>query len=299
MRWVIGILMISLLAGLTFFLWRPLSLRLTAQPAPVVKAVRKPQPAQVAATVLATGSVRVKTGAEVRVGAELSGLVTRLNVTVGSSVREGEVIAEIAPRGLSERLAQAQAQVRCDELALERVKLDLQRSRQLSSAGLVARQQTEDLLEDERQAEAKLLKSKSDLAVVESDVPYTQVRAPIAGTISSISTEKGETVAASFASPTFATILERDALELTAMVDETDIGNVRPGDPVTFTVDTYPGREYHGAVIRVAPAGTILSGVVNYEVGIRIARAAGLKPDMTANVTITTAKGGGDNKEAS
>jgi HlyD family secretion protein len=224
------------------------------------------------------------------VGAELSGLVTKLNVTVGSAVHAGEVIAEIAPRGLSERVAQAQAQLRYDEIALEKAKLDLERSERLSSEGLIARQQPEDLREDEREAEAKLLKSKADLSVIESDLPYTQVRAPISGVISSISTEKGETVAASFASPTFATILERDALELTAMVDETDIGNVRPGDPVTFTVDTYPGREYHGKVSRIAPAGTILSGVVNYEVGIHIAGPAGLRPDMTANVSITTAK---------
>lgn len=74
------------------------------------------------------------------------------------------------------------------------------------------------------------------------------------------------------------------------MVDETDIGSVKLGDAVNFTVETFPDRAYSGRVVRIAPAGTIISGVVNYEVGVHVDHADGLKPDMTANVTITTAQ---------
>jgi HlyD family secretion protein len=106
-----------------------------------------------------------------------------------------------------------------------------------------------------------------------------------------VTTQEGETVAASFNTPTFATIIEDGALELIAMVDETDIGNVAIGNPVMFTVEAYPTEEFAGHVARVAPKGTIISGVVNFEVMIRIESPAELlKPDMTANVSIRTAE---------
>jgi HlyD family secretion protein len=108
--------------------------------------------------------------------------------------------------------------------------------------------------------------------------------------VASISTQQGETVASSFNAPTFATIIEDNALELVAMVDETDIAGVRPSNAVTFNTETYPSREFHGQVQRIAPKATIVSGVVNYEVGINLREAVSLlKPDMTANVSIQTA----------
>ncbi|MEO8445246.1 MAG: HlyD family efflux transporter periplasmic adaptor subunit, partial [Gammaproteobacteria bacterium] len=111
------------------------------------------------------------------------------------------------------------------------------------------------------------------------------------GTVASVSTQEGETVAASFTSPTFATIIEDGALELIALVDETDIGNVALGNPVTFTVESFPARELAGRVERIAPKGTIISGVVNFEVMIRIESPVDdLKPDMTTNVSIRTAE---------
>jgi HlyD family secretion protein len=156
---------------------------------------------------------------------------------------------------------------------------------------LIPRQQTEDLEDDLKSAQARLDKSRTDLTVVESDLPYLTIRSPIAGTVASVSTQQGETVAASFNAPTFVTIIEDNALELVAMVDETDIANVRPSNQVLFSTETYPAREFHGAVERIAPKATVVSGVVNYEVGIRIRSGSGeLKPDMTANVTIETAQ---------
>src|SRR5581483_8871508 len=120
---------------------------------------------------------------------------------------------------------------------------------------------------------------------------YVQIRSPITGTVASVSTQEGETVAASLAAPTFVTIIADHALELVAMVDETDIAAVRRGSTVSFTVDAYPSRSFPGVVSRIAPTATIVSGVVNYEVTIAIRKDAGLlKPDMTANVSIQTAQ---------
>src|SRR5262249_7021399 len=107
----------------------------------------------------------------------------------------------------------------------------------------------------------------------------------------SVSTQEGETVAASFTAPTFVTIIGDHALQLVAMVDETDIGAIGVRNHVTFTVEAFPDRELEGRVERVSPKTKIVSGVVNYEVLIAIESAAdALKPDMTANISIRTAE---------
>jgi multidrug efflux pump subunit AcrA (membrane-fusion protein) len=106
-----------------------------------------------------------------------------------------------------------------------------------------------------------------------------------------VSTQEGETVAASFTAPTFVTIIADNALQLVAMVDETDIASVRTGNPVTFTVDSFSSCDFPGVVASIAPKATIVSGVVNYEVTINIKKdTQQLKPDMTANVGIRTAQ---------
>jgi HlyD family secretion protein len=106
-----------------------------------------------------------------------------------------------------------------------------------------------------------------------------------------VSTQEGETVAATFAAPTFVTIIADHALQLIAMVDETDIANVVRANPVTFTVEAYPSRDFDGHVERIAPKATVVSGVVNYEVMVAVDSATDvLKPDMTANIAIRTAE---------
>jgi RND family efflux transporter MFP subunit len=245
----------------------------------------------IAATVLATGIVRLRVGAEVRVGSQVSGIVKKLNVTVGSHIRRGDVIAEIDSRGLEARLAQARAQVAVSEQEIRRAGVDLGRARRLDEQQLVPRQQVEDLSLALQDAEARLEKARRDAAVVETDLSYAIIRAPISGTVASVATQEGETVAASFTAPTFVTIIGDRALQLIAMVDETDIGSVAPRNRVTFTVEAYPSRELGGRVERIAPKATIVSGVVNYEVMIAIDDPGEvLKPDMTANISVRTAE---------
>lgn len=251
----------------------------------------KPETRTLDATVSATGVIRLRVGAEVRVGAQLSGIVKKLNVTVGSHIKKGEVIAEIDSRGLEARIAQARAQVTLDEVTLRKAQRDLERSQKLLEPGFVPTREVEDSQSLVEAAQAKLEKSRRDLEVVEVDLVYTKLRAPISGTVASVSTQEGETVAASFTAPTFVTIIEDHALELVALVDETDIANVKPSNPVTFTVEAYPSREFTGTVKRIAPKATIVSGVVNYEVVIALDRDIELlKPDMTANVSIKTSQ---------
>jgi len=244
----------------------------------------------VASSVLATGVVRPRVGAEVRVGSQVSGIVEELNVTVGSHVKQGEVLARIDSRGLAARRAQALAQVAVIEQEVARARIEAARVERLVERQLVAASEVEDRKLDLTAAGARLEKARRDAAVIDTDLTYTVIHAPITGTVASVTTQKGETVAASFTAPTFVTILGDDALQLVALVDETDIGAVALGNPVTFTVEAWPAEEFRGRVERIAPRGTIISGVVNYEVMVEIAPGATrLKPDMTANIRIGTA----------
>src|SRR5215472_9336469 len=250
-----------------------------------------PEQRKIRSLVNATGTVRLRVGSEVRVGSQLSGIVKRLHVTVGSHVRSGEVIAEIDDRTIQARLADANAQVALDRASLERSHVDFERAERLATQGLVPLQQKQDFELAYHEAQARLEKSMRARDLVAVDLGYVPIRAPITGTIASVSTQEGETVAASFASPTFVTIIADHALQLVGMVDETDIAHVRPGNAVTFTVDAYPARDFPGRVESIAPKATIVSGVVNYEVTIRITESAELlKPDMTANLSIQTAE---------
>jgi macrolide-specific efflux system membrane fusion protein len=244
---------------------------------------------EIDSVVLATGTIRLKTGAVVRVGSQVSGIVDKLNVGVGSRVRKGDLIATIDARSIEAAVSQAKAQVGMDTVNLEKARVDLGRGEQLDD--LLPRQQEEDLRYQVRAAEAKLAKSRADLATIEVNLAYSEIRAPIAGVVASVSTQEGETVAASFSTPTFVTIIAEGALELVAMVDETDIGGLSVGEKVTFTTEAFPSKDLEGQVIRINPTATILSGVVNYEVVIAFDEPPVLlRPDMTASVSVRTAR---------
>src|SRR5271169_544203 len=207
-----------------------------------------PEMREIDSTVTTSGTVRLRTGAEVRVGSQVSGIVRKLNVTVGSHIQKGDIIAEIDPRPLQARVEQARTQAAMDDVGVGKSQRDLNRGQQLFAEGVMPAQQKEDLEWQLKSAQAKLEKSKSDLAAVEIDLSYAVIRAPISGTVASVSTQEGETVAASFTAPTFVTIIGDNALQLVAMVDETDIANVRRGNPVTFTVDSFAARDFPGTV---------------------------------------------------
>jgi HlyD family secretion protein len=285
-----GTVALALLAGGT---WWWLSGARSRGPSATTAATQTVTPTRrtVDSSVIATGVVRLKVGAEVRVGAQVSGIVEELNVTVGAAVKQGDVLARIDSRGLQARLAQSRAQVAVIEREVERARVERSRVERLAERQLVAASDVEDRRMALAEAEARLEKARRDTVVVDTELGYAVIRAPIAGIVASVATQKGETVATSFTAPTFVTIIGNDALQLVALVDETDIGAVAPGNPVTFTVEAYPADEFAGRVERVAPKGTIISGVVNYEVMIGIdSDTSRLKPDMTANISIRTAQ---------
>ncbi len=133
--------------------------------------------------------------------------------------------------------------------------------------------------------------ARASLDYAAAQVAYARITAPIAGVVASVATEEGETVAASFAAPTFLTLLDPSRLEVWAYVDETDIGRIRPGQTARFTVDTYGDEEFEGRVSAVHPTAEIRDNVVDYVTVVQFQRPKNrtLRPEMTTTVRIALA----------
>ena len=149
-------------------------------------------------------------------------------------------------------------------------------------------------VEDLQYAEAQVLQARAALQIAEANLGYANITAPMGGVVASVSTQQGETVTSGSAAaqaPTFVTIIDLNRLQVDAYVDETDIGKVRVGQGATFSVDAFPDKEFSGKVTAIYPKALIQQNVVTYDVVIAIDNREGfLRPDMTANTTITVAK---------
>ena len=241
--------------------------------------------------VQATGIIRPKVGAEVKVGARITGKVEHLYANIGDRVSKGQVLVRLEQDDLKARADQAAA-VHLEMLALlDKAKMDLERDKPLAEEGYVSRQNIDILQNAYDTARARVLKSQADQDYAGAQLAYATITAPISGTIASVATQQGETVAAGLNAPTFITIIDLDKLEVNAYVDETDVGKIGVGQEALFSVDTYPDRDFRGTVTAIYPRAVLQENVVNYITLISIDNAEGrLKPDMTANVTITLKK---------
>lgn len=275
----------ALVAGGISYAWRP-------APTPKVKPrPGTPLPRVVSSDITATGTVRLKSGADVRVGAQISGIVEKLNVSVGSHVRAGQVIAVLDTRAIRAVIAESDATLAKDQAVLAKDALNAARMQRLLATQDVSQQQADDARAELTAQRAAVAYDGNNLVAARLNLSYATIRAPVSGIVAAVSTQQGETVAAAFATPTFVTIIQPRALEMVALVDEADIGPVRVGQPVTFTTETYPDRQFSGRVTRIAPVATIISGVVNYEVAASIdGNVDSLRPDMTATASIHTAE---------
>jgi len=256
----------------------------TAQAEKVVRRVRR----DADSAVTATGVIKPMSGAEVRVGSRVSGVVRRLFVRIGDSVRKGQVLAELDAQELLARRDQAAAAMESAQAELSYAQADLQRKRELGTAQLIPRNEPDLAERASAVAEQRLKEAEANLEFARTQLGYTRIQAPIAGVVSSISTQEGETVAASFAAPTFVTLLDLDRLEVWAYVDETDIGRIQAGQKARFTVDTYPGQEFEGRVTNIYPQAEIRDNVVNYVTVVRFdpPRDRTLRPEMSVMAKI-------------
>lgn len=255
-------------------------------------------------SITATGNINAVT--TVSVGSQISGTIQQIFVDYNSRVRKGQVIAQIDPRLLESALLQARANLENAKAALEKAQvgvLDTQRTyrrnAELVKDGFVAQSEVDssqaayDLaLAQRKSAEAALRQVEGALQVAKTNLEYATIRSPVDGIVISRNVDVGQTVAASFQTPTlFSIAQDLTKMQIDTNVDESDIGRAAAGQTATFTVDAYPERNFEGKVEQVRNAPIVTQNVVTYNVVVRVDnRELLLKPGMTANVTIQVRK---------
>ena len=239
-------------------------------------------------SVTATGTIEAVTS--VTVGTQVSGIVNKLYVDYNSQVKKGQVIAELDKTNLLSELNTAKANLASAQSSLNYQTANMERYKTLYKKGLVSADEYENALLTYRQAKEQVASSKENVQRAQTNLGYATITSPIDGTVISKSVEEGQTVAASFNTPELFTIAkDLTNMQVVANVDEADIGGVKEGDRVTFTVDAYPDDTFEGTVKQVRLEATTTNNVVTYEVVISAPNAdLKLKPGLTANVTIYT-----------
>ena len=241
-------------------------------------------------SVTATGTIEPVTS--VTVGTQVSGIVSRLYVDYNSVVKKGQVIAELDKTNLLSELNTAKANLSSLQSALNYQAANFNRYQTLLNKGLVSADDFENAQLTYRQATEQVAQAKEQVQRAQTNLGYATITSPIDGVVLSKSVEEGQTVAASFSTPElFKIAKDLTNMQVVANVDEADIGNVRAGERVSFTVDAYPDDKFQGTVTQVRQEATTTNNVVTYEVVINAPNGdLKLKPGLTANVTIYTSE---------
>ncbi|MGN1376674.1 MAG: efflux RND transporter periplasmic adaptor subunit [Prevotella sp.] len=244
--------------------------------------------ADISNSVTATGTIEPVT--QVDVGTQVSGIVSKLYVDYNSVVKKGQVIAELDKTNLISELNIAKAALNDAHSKLKYQKANYDRYNTLYTKGLVSADEYETALLAYRQAQDAVSQQKESVAKAQTNLGYATITSPIDGVVLAKEVEEGQTVAASFNTPTLFTIAQDlTDMRVIADVDEADIGEVKEGERVTFTVDAFPNDTFDGVVTQVRQEATTTNNVVTYQVVISAPnKSLKLKPGLTANVTIYT-----------
>ncbi len=238
--------------------------------------------------VKATGVIKPMVGAQVNVGSSASGVVMHLYVRIGDKVHKGQLLALLDSRQLTARRDADVAALQLAKANLNYAQTDLRRKQELKAAQIIAPSELDVATQGYAVAEQQYNQAQANLQDANTQLGYTQIFAPIAGVVSAVSTEEGETVTAGFATPNFLTLLDLSRLEVWAYVDEMDIGRIRVGQNAAFTVDTYGDQEFEGQVSAIYPEPQIRNNVVDYVTVVRFKPPSQytLRPEMTTTVNI-------------
>jgi HlyD family secretion protein len=269
-------------------------------PVPVTAEVTR---GSVIAKVDATGTLAPVT--TVQVGSQVSGTVKALFVDYNAHVRKGQVIAELDPSLFQTQVDQARATLIKSQSDVDRAKVEvddsaskLKRAQELSDQKLISRNDLETAQSTAmsaeaalKSAEAQVTQARASLNQTEVNLQHTIIRSPIDGTVISRSVDVGQTVAASMSAPTLYVIAQDlTHMQVSASIDESDIGRIQPGQTVSFRVDAYPQQTFRGTVKQVRLDAKTEQNVVSYTTMIDVPNEdLRLKPGMTANVTVQIA----------
>lgn len=247
-------------------------------------------PENIMNSITATGTIEPVTS--VTVGTQVSGIVSKLFVDYNSVVKKGQVIAELDKTNLMSQLNTAKTQLATAQSQLNYQTANYKRYKTLFEKGLVAADDFDNAKLSYTQAKEQVASAKEEVQRAQTNLGYATITSPIDGVVLSKSVEEGQTVAASFSTPELFTIAQDlTNMQVVADVDEADIGDVKEGERVSFTVDAYPDDTFEGEVKQVRQEATTTNNVVTYEVVISAPNAdLKLKPGLTANVTIYTAE---------
>ena len=239
-------------------------------------------------SVTATGTIEPVTSVDV--GTQVSGVISKLYVDYNSVVKAGQVIAELDRTNLMSELSSAQASLKSAQSELDYQKTNYERYKTLYDNGLISANDFEQARLSYVQAQQKTQQQKESVKKAQTNLGYATITSPIDGVVLSKEVEEGQTVASSFSTPTlFKIARDLTDMRVIADVDEADIGDVKEGQRVTFTVDAFPDDTFEGQVTQVRQEATTESNVVTYEVVISAPNDdLKLKPGLTANVVIFT-----------
>ncbi len=239
-------------------------------------------------SITATGTIEPVTS--VTVGTQVSGIVAKLYVDYNSIVKKGQVIAELDRTNLISELNAQKANLASAQSSLNYQQANFNRYQTLYDKGLVSADDFENAKLKYVQAKEQVASSRESVQRAQTNLGYATITSPIDGVVLSKAVEEGQTVAASFNTPELFTIAQDlTDMRVIADIDEADIGGVKEGQRVSFTVDAFPDDKFEGAVTQVRQQATTSSNVVTYEVVISAPNNdLKLKPGLTANVTIFT-----------
>jgi len=256
---------------------------------------------EIKSVVTATGTVNAVT--TVSVGTQVSGTIQKLYVDFNSPVKKGQLLARIDPATFQAQVDQAganlfsaQANLEKSSVAVLDAQRNYQRSKELFARNFISQSDLDAAETTLRSAEAQkrvtqaqVGQAQAALRIAEANLEYTRILSPVDGVVISRNVDVGQTVAASFQTPTlFSIAQDLTKMQINTSVDEADIGMVRAGQDASFTVDAYPDTPFGGKVFVVRNAPITVSNVVTYDVIINVENPQlKLKPGMTANVSIT------------
>lgn len=242
----------------------------------------------ISTSITATGTIEPVT--EVEVGTQVSGIIDRIYVDYNSEVHKGQVIAELDKTNLLSELASAQSNLSNAQSTLNYQSANYKRYKTLFDKGLVSANDYENAKLTYEQAVQQVKIQQQNVQKAQTNLGYATITSPIDGIVLSKEVEEGQTVASAMTTPTlFIIAQDLTAMRVIANIDEADIGGVKEGQRVTFTVDAFPDDVFEGEVTQVRQEATTESNVVTYEVVISAPNDdLKLKPGLTANVTIYT-----------
>ena len=240
----------------------------------------------ITSTVTATGTLSAVT--TVQVGSQVSGIIARLYADFNSRVQKGQLLAELDPTPFMAQVEQRRADLARAEVNARNSKVTYERQKRLSEEGLAAATEYDAAKAAYQVDEAVVRQLEAALSQSETNLRYTKILSPIDGVVVDRQYDVGQTVAASFQAPTLFTIAQDlTRMQVQADVDQSDIGKIRIGLPVHFTVDAYPEQEFRGAITQIRLNATVQQNVITYPVIIEVPNPGErLRPKMTADVTI-------------